>query len=98
MPLGSQQVAWVSVLEFVQSLGIDPAATLIAGTPTWASLPDDHPDKLAAVLAAGVREALRNDTRQAAMAAASREISSAATWSRIGTPRGSAYIPRKKAS
>jgi len=92
----SQQVCWVAVLEFVQRRGIDPQTVLLAGTPQWNDLPDDHPDKLGAVLAAGVHHALRLDCGQTALACASREISTAAAWSRIGRDRGRAYIPRHK--
>lgn len=91
----SQQVCWATVLEFVQRCGVDVGAALLAGTPAWNRLPDDDPDKLGAVLAAGVHHALRLDTNQATIADASREISRAATWSRLGRGRGDAYIPRK---
>jgi len=94
--MDNRQVAWLTVLEFVERLGVDPVTTLVAGSVAWNELPDDHPDKLAAVLAAGVHHALRLDTLQAEMADASREISSAATWSALGRSRGTAYIPRRK--
>lgn len=94
----SQQVTWVTVLDFVRRRGIDPTKVLLAGSPSWAELPDDHPDKLAAVLAAGVHHALRIDTNQAAIADASREISRAATWSKLAQPRGNTYIPRRRSA
>lgn len=98
-PSCSQQVSWVTVLEFVQRLGVDPTTVMLAGTPAWSQLPDDHPDKLGAVLAAGVHHALRIDAVQTEMADASREISAAADWSAIAKQiragRGDSYIPRK---
>lgn len=73
---------------------------MLAGTPEWNHLPDDHPDKLGAVLAAGVHHALRVDLAQENRAEASREVCTAANWSalaqRIARGRGSAYIPRRK--
>lgn len=97
--MSSSQVCWTTVLEFVARLGINPTTVLLAGTPEWDQLPDDHPDKISAVLAAGVHHALRVDIAQERRAEASREISSAADWSalakRIAQGRGSAYIPRK---
>ena len=92
----STQVAFAEVLRFVVDVcQIDPTTVLTAGTPAWSQLPDDHPDKLAAVLAAGLHHALRLDAAQAARAQASRDIAAAADWSRIGRPRPSTYIERK---
>ena len=94
---GSTQVNWTTVLEFVQRLGVDPTSVLAAGTPAWCQLADDHPDKVGAVLAAGVHHALRLDAAQAARAEASRAVSAAADWSRIGRPRPASYIERRSA-
>lgn len=98
----SSQVCWTTVLEFVARLGIDPTTALLAGTPEWDQLPDDHPDKIGAVLAAGVHHALRVDTAQERRAEASHEIASAADWSalaqRIRGRSSNAYIPRREAS
>lgn len=100
MSVASRQVAWVAVLEFVQRLGIDPTTVITAGTPAWRQLDDEDPDKLAAVLAAGVHHALRMDLAQEALAEASREIASAAPWGELGRliaqGRGPAYVPRLK--
>lgn len=92
---GSTQVAWAEVLRFVQARGVDPTRVLTAGTPSWCDLDDDHPDKLAAVLAAGVHHALRLDAAQAVRADASRAVSAAVDWTRIGRPRPDSYIPRR---
>lgn len=89
-----QSVSWTTVLEFVERCGVNPATVLLAGTPVWDQLPDDHPDKLGAVLAAGVHWALRLDLNQGARADASRAISASANW-RTYRPRGAAFIPRK---
>jgi Protein of unknown function (DUF2742) len=92
--LPSQQVSWVTVLEFVERCGVDPTTVLLAGTPTWNQLPDDHPDKLGAVLAGGVHHAVRIDGAQAERADASRAISAVPDWRT--RPRGRSYIPRRK--
>ena len=95
--MDSRQVAWLTVLEFVQRRGVDPVTAMVAGSPRWNMLPDDHPDKIGAVLAAGVHHALRVDLSQAAIADASREIASAADWSQVGRQRPASYIPREVA-
>lgn len=101
----SAQVSWYPAYRFVaeyaaaHSLVLDH--DLIAGTPTWCALPDSDARKLLALLLGGVREALANDARQAALADASHEISTAADWSalacRVRAGRGDAYIPREVA-
>lgn len=95
----SRQICWTSVLDFVVTLGVDPCAVLLAGTPAWSRLPDSHPDKIGAVLALGVHYALRLDTEQESMAKASKSVAAAADWKsagqRLAQGRGSAYIPRK---
>ncbi|PQM52032.1 DUF2742 domain-containing protein [Mycolicibacter virginiensis] len=73
----NRQVCWTAVLEFVERRGINPANVLAAGTPQWCQLDDHHPDKLAAVLAAGVHHALRVDLAQEAAADASKTIGAA---------------------
>lgn len=99
--LDNGQVCWTAVLDFVVGQGVDPAEVLTAGTPAWAELDDDHPDKIAAVLAAGVHHALRLDLGQEAAADASKAVARAADWPHIAqcirAGRGSAYIPRRSA-
>lgn len=96
----SGQVCWTTVLAFVERRGIDPATVLTAGTPAWQALDEHHPDKLAAVLAAGVHHALLLDLRQEAQAEASRAVAAAADWSAVAQQihrgRGRAYIPRSQ--
>ncbi|OBI08657.1 hypothetical protein A5715_00630 [Mycolicibacter heraklionensis] len=88
------------MLAFVERCGINPAAVLAAGTPAWCALDDQHPDKLAAVLAAGVHHALRMDLSQEAAADASKAIAAADDWPAVARAihhgRGAAYIPRQK--
>ncbi|MDO3240023.1 DUF2742 domain-containing protein [Mycobacteroides abscessus subsp. abscessus] len=95
----SNQVCWTTVLEFVERRGIDPVTVMLVGTPEWNQLPDDHPDKLSAVLAAGVHHALRLDLAQEHRADASHEISAAADWTvmaqRIRNRDSSPYVPRR---
>lgn len=98
----SNQVCWTTVLAFVERRGIDPATVMTAGTPAWQALDDHHPDKLAAVIAAGVHHALRLDLNQEAVADASKAIAASENWravaSSIYAGRGRAYIPRRKES
>ena len=62
-------------------------------------MPDDDARKLLALVLGGVRDALRNDTRQSDLADASHEISVGADWAavaqRVRNGRGDAYIQRK---
>lgn len=98
--LASRQVSWFEVYRYAEhiaaqhNLALDH--TLIPGTPQWCGRPDDDARKLLALVLGGVRDALRNDAHQTAMADASREIANAATWSKLGRGRGAAYIPRGK--
>lgn len=98
--MGSRQVnGWYETYLYAERVaaghGVALDHGLIPGTPRWCGMPDDDARKLLALVLGGVREALANDTRQTALADASREISSAATWSEIGRGRGAAYIPRR---
>lgn len=98
----NRQVCWTAVLAFVERRGINPTTALTAGTPQWCQLDDDHPDKLAAVLAAGVHHALRLDADQEAAADASKAVAAAEDWPAVARcirrGRGPAYIPRRKES
>lgn len=99
--MDSRQVAWWPVWEFYSRLAhqhdIDPLTPLpTPGTLRWVDMADDDAIKLLALLQRGMHAALADDTRQAAVAAASREIASAATWSQLGRGRSDAYVPRQK--
>lgn len=76
--MSNQQVCWTTALEFDERLGIHPVTVMLGGTPEWNRLPDDHPDKLGSVLAAGVHHVLRVDLTQENRAEASREVCTAA--------------------
>jgi len=97
----SRQVNWYETFTFAskiaaqQGLSLDHHVLPLAGSPQWCGMADDDARKLLALVLGGVREALAHDTRQAAMADASREISGAAPWSEIARGRGAAYISRK---
>lgn len=97
----SRQVCWTAVLAFVERRGINPTTVLTAGTPQWCQLDDGHPDKLAAVLVAGVHHALRLDLAQEAAADASKDLAVSEDWPAIArcirTGRGIAYVPRRTA-
>jgi hypothetical protein len=81
--ISSRQVSWWSVHEHVQPY-LDAAGSWpMAGTPAWCLLDDDDPRKWAALLDGAQHWALRVDTCQAAMAEASRDISTAADWKAI---------------
>lgn len=100
----SQQVSWHEVYLYAERLAAHHGTPLnhhlMPGTPAWCGMPDNDARKLLALILGGVRDALRNDTRQEQTADASRQISCAADWSavarRIHCGRGSAYIPRTR--
>jgi hypothetical protein len=79
----SRQVAWLEVYLFVAPLLAEVAPRPVAGTPDWCALPDDDPRKLAAVIEAGVQQALRIDTEQATKAQAAQDISLAEDWRQL---------------
>lgn len=97
----SRQVAWLETYRFAewaaQQYGIALDHRLIAGTPEWCALPDDDARKLLALLLGGVRDALRNDAHQTALADASRAIAGSTRWRSLARrhDRGDGYIPRK---
>jgi hypothetical protein len=93
--LASRTVDWWPVHDLVEPYLGDPG--LIPGTPSWRDRPDTDPAKWQAILWSSVWWALAEDTRQAAMADASREISKAADWSQISRTRSGVYIPREVA-
>ena len=78
---GSREVDWFRVWTFVRPLLRRTCP--YPGTPAWAELSDHDPDKIAAVLLAGVLWALNEDARQDASVQASHAISAAADWHRI---------------
>jgi hypothetical protein len=55
-----------------------------AGTPAWCELADGDRRKWAALLDFAQHHALRVETAQEARAQASRDVSSAADWGRVG--------------
>lgn len=101
---GSRQVAWFEAFRFAGMVAAQHGIDLLhdglplPGTPLWCGLPDDDARKLLALLLGGVREAIANDARQAAVADASRAISAISTNTALGPrrpERGPSYIPRK---
>lgn len=82
--MGSSSVSFWSVQEFaapvLQRVGRWP----LVGTPEWCQLPADHEAKLAALLDAARHHALRLELNQEARAEASRDISGAADWPKVG--------------
>lgn len=97
----SRQVAWLETYDYIVRLAAEHHVVLdltaVAGTPQWCGMPDGDARKLMALLVGGVREALANDARQAAMAEASRSVSAAANWRSVGQPRPASYIRREVA-
>lgn len=81
----SRQVSWAETHWFLEAVlaqaNVGPLPW--AGTPEWVAMADGDPRKLLALAAAGEHHVLRIETAQAAMAAASREISGAADWTAI---------------
>ncbi len=89
--VGSRQVSWWEVYSFAERYAAGHALTLdhhlIAGTPQWCGMADDDARKLLAVLLGGVRDALRNDTHQAAAADASKAVSASTDWPTVARER-----------
>jgi hypothetical protein len=81
--IGSRQVEWFTVFEFVTRLLATVAPWPAAGTPEWRALSDDDPRKLAAVLEAGIHWSLRIDAQQVAQAQAAHDISTAEDWRQL---------------
>ncbi|BBZ57064.1 hypothetical protein MPHO_40560 [Mycolicibacterium phocaicum] len=98
--VSSREVSWWPVYQLLAGhLGKQP--TVIAGTPAWHELPDNHPDKWRAVLWAAVWWALDTDTRQEHLADAGKKIAEAvdanALAQNIIQGRGPAYVERRSA-
>ncbi len=95
----SRQVSWFEVYTFAERVaaghGLALDHHLIPGAPKWCGMPDTDARKLLAVILGGVRDALRNDTHQAAMAEASKQVAASEDWRRVGRPRPAAFIPRR---
>jgi Protein of unknown function (DUF2742) len=95
--IGSRQVFWWAVHEFVSPLLSNIGSWPMIGTPEWCNLADDDPAKMAAIYDAAQHWALRVETSQAALAETSQNISAAADWSHISQQirgRAEVYIPR----
>lgn len=81
--VSSRQVDWYPVHLYVTELTKHLGSVPYPGTPAWIALPDHDPAKAAAVLRFGVLKALDEDTRQSAMAQASRDVSAGADWTYV---------------
>lgn len=94
----SRTINWWPVFQFVAPLIDDIGPLCWPGTHAWSRLHDDDPEKLAAVICAGMVWTLTEDTRQHASHEASQCISAACDWRRIARQaqqgRGAAYIRR----
>lgn len=83
--MGSYDITWGPVRDFVRRVLGGRHTTIVAGTPEWIALPDDDPAKTIAVLTAGSRWVLEHqldqlDEQRAAAKAAAIEISEARDW------------------
>ncbi len=82
----SQQVCWAEVHQFVNALlsqaNVGPLPW--AGSPDWCAMSDGDPRKLLALAVAGEHHVLRVEVAQTALADASRAVSAATDWARIG--------------
>lgn len=98
--MASRQVAWWPVHLLVAPILESVNAWPLVGTPAWCELAEDDPRKWAAVLDGAQHWALRLETRQQALAQASRDIAAEGEWSSLATRlvrgRGPAYIPRQR--
>jgi hypothetical protein len=82
--VASQQVSWFSVHQFVQRY-LDTAGHYPpAGTPAWCELSAGDRRKWAALLDFAQHHALRVEIAQEARAEASRGVSEAADWAKVG--------------
>lgn len=99
--MDSREVASFETYTFAErladKLGVVLDHCAIAGTPAWCGMDEDDARKLMALVIGGVREAVSNDARQAAMAEASRSVAASANWRTVGQPRPASYIPREVA-
>lgn len=82
--VASRSVSWWSVHEFVQKYLETAGHYPTAGTPAWCELADGDRRKWAALLDFAQHHALRVETAQQQQAQASRDISAATNWTRIG--------------
>lgn len=100
--IGSRQVSFWSVHEFVTPMLAEEQSWPMVGTPQWCDLADDDPRKLAAIFDAAQHWALRIETSQEAQIQASHELSASADWSAIAQEKFrhdcaiaiGTYIPR----
>lgn len=81
--LGSRQVSWWSVHEFVAPLLEQADEWPMAGTPEWCLLDAEDPLKWIALLDAARHHALRVETAQEAVADAATAISKDHDWRAI---------------
>lgn len=81
--IGCRTVDWFEVHRWVTAL-IKADSWPMIGTLAWQRLPDGHPAKTAAVLAAASHWALYVENNQTAMAEASQAISAAVDWRQVG--------------
>ena len=81
--VASRSVSWWEVHEFVTPRLARVGSWPMVGTPTSCSLPDDDPEKVAALYSIAEQCALHIETAQQAEAAASQAISAAEDWSAI---------------
>jgi Protein of unknown function (DUF2742) len=87
--LVSQQVSWLPSYEFAAQWAAEYGVDLLdddlpnPGTPQWCRLPDDDPQKVAALLLRGSKAVLHDESEQQARGEASKAVAGAADWSAI---------------
>lgn len=104
----SHTVDWVAVRDFLYRRPVGRTC-VVAGSPEWRALPDDDPQKLAALVIAGSRWVLEEQVaeqraRRDAEKAAAVEVARAADWTAVARRirdrdaalRTGARIPRKR--
>lgn len=82
------EITWDPVRDFVRRVLGGRHTTIIAGTPEWAALDDNDPEKTVALLTAASRWALEQeldqiDQRRAAAKDAATDISQARDWTAV---------------
>ena len=83
----SRQISWYETFAYATRIAVQHGVQLghgglpIAGTQQWCGLPDDDARKLLSLIMGGVREALINDTHQAAVQQAGTDVHGGGDWS-----------------
>lgn len=80
----SREVRWWPVHEFISALVAQTNTALpTAGTPAWAALADNDPEKILSLAVAGEHHVLRTEIGQEERAQAAEDVWSGEDWSQV---------------